>query len=51
VKTYVVSRRVFPRLDLNRQVLAVDRAKKADKIHLYRAQSVLPRLPKRDQPL
>ena len=28
VKTYVVPGRVFPRLDLNRQVLAADRAKK-----------------------
>ena len=31
VKTYVVPGHVFPRLDLNRQVLAADRAKKATK--------------------
>jgi hypothetical protein len=31
VKTYVVPRRVFPRLDLNRHALAADRAKKSTK--------------------
>jgi hypothetical protein len=51
VKTYVVPRHVSPRLDLNKQVLETDRAKKAVKIYLYRAQLILPRLPKRNQPL
>ena len=31
VKTYVVPKRVFPRLDLNRHALATDRAKKLTK--------------------
>jgi hypothetical protein len=51
VKTYAVPRRVLPRLDLNRHALAADRAKKADNIYLYRAQSVLRCISKRNRPL